>query len=38
MVDSRIDPLVVTEKWIRERLNLTIDTLGEYDIISVDSV
>ena len=30
-----VDPLVVSEKWIRERLNLTIDTLGECIIISV---
>ena len=27
-----VDPLVVSEKWIRERLNLTIDTLGDYNI------
>ena len=26
-----VNLLVISEKWIRERLNLTIDTLGDYD-------
>ena len=25
-----VESLVITEQWIRERLNLTIDTLGEH--------
>ena len=29
ILNFHADPLVITKKWIRERLNLTIDTLGK---------